>query len=110
MLLLRMIAGIPVVGCAITALFTGPGSAVPWAHVIAAAGGSLLLVGIWTPIGGALQALAEACLAFWDGHLDTTRLLYGAVAVSLVMIGPGAWSLDARLYGRKRIEVRGKSV
>jgi hypothetical protein len=26
------------------------------------------------------------------------------IGAALAMIGPGAWSLDARLFGRKRIE------
>jgi hypothetical protein len=25
------------------------------------------------------------------------------IGLSLVMLGPGSWSIDARLYGRKRI-------
>jgi hypothetical protein len=27
------------------------------------------------------------------------------LAVCLVMLGPGAWSLDARLFGRQRIRI-----
>jgi hypothetical protein len=27
------------------------------------------------------------------------------IGLSLAMLGPGAWSIDARLFGRKRIDV-----
>jgi uncharacterized membrane protein YphA (DoxX/SURF4 family) len=32
-------------------------------------------------------------------------VLASAIAAGLAMLGPGAWSLDARLFGRKRISI-----
>lgn len=32
-------------------------------------------------------------------------MLLALIGVSLVMLGPGAWSIDARVYGRKRIDL-----
>jgi hypothetical protein len=32
----------------------------------------------------------------------------GALGAALAMLGPGAWSVDARLFGRKRIEISGQ--
>jgi hypothetical protein len=32
-------------------------------------------------------------------------VLLVALGAALAMIGPGAWSLDARLYGWRRIEI-----
>jgi hypothetical protein len=34
--------------------------------------------------------------------------LLAALGVSLVMPGPGAWSVDARLFGRKQIDIRSR--
>jgi putative oxidoreductase len=31
--------------------------------------------------------------------------ILGVISATIAMIGPGAWSLDARLFGRKRIEI-----
>jgi hypothetical protein len=31
--------------------------------------------------------------------------LLGILGISLAMLGPGAWSVDALLFGRKRITV-----
>lgn len=110
LLLLRMVVGVPVVVDCCTALLTQPGSAGLWRYAVELAGSSLLLVGFWTPIGGALQALAQGYLGFRSGGVDASRLITAAIAISLIMLGPGAWSVDARLYGRKRIEVRAKQI
>ncbi len=38
----------------------------------------------------------------WDGEIWMSFML-AAFGGTLAMIGPGAWSIDARLFGRKRI-------
>lgn len=67
--------------------------------------GLLLLIGLWTPIAGGLAAM----LALFHGFAATTdarqALLLGSVAVALALLGPGAWSMDARLFGWKRIQI-----
>jgi putative oxidoreductase len=78
------------------------GTVVP--QSIGAIGGVLMLVGLWTPVTGILVAIMEAWIAF---SLPTNAAVPAVLAVlgaSLAMIGPGAWSLDAWLFGRKHIE------
>jgi len=73
---------------------------------LAAAGAAaLLLAGLWTPIAGILMALAEVGLAFSVPGDPWMHILLAALGVSLAMLGPGAWSVDARLFGRKRIQI-----
>ena len=69
--------------------------------------GSLLLAGLWSPIAGTLQAVIELWIVFSSGDAAVVHLLLAALGVSLAMLGPGAWSVDARLFGRKRIDIRG---
>lgn len=70
----------------------------------AAIGGGLLLAGLWTPFAGALEVFIQLWMVIsHTGHPGVHALL-AALAASLVMLGPGAWSIDARLFGRKRID------
>jgi putative oxidoreductase len=79
-------------------------SAVPNVFSIVAAG--LLIAGLWTPVSSSVFAAA----VLWTGLSSradlTTSLLVTAIGLALAMLGPGAWSLDARLYGWRRIDVR----
>jgi putative oxidoreductase len=76
---------------------------------IAAAGGIFVLAGLWTPAMAVLIALNEASIA---SSLSSTQdehtwmhVFLAVIAVSVAMLGPGAWSIDARLYGRKRFDI-----
>jgi len=103
-----MAAGLPAITDGSRAVAGGLDSPAVWLHVLELAGGTLLLLGLWTPLGGALLAAALGLLAFRHGPANTSPLIIAAIGVSLTMLGPGAWSIDARLYGRKRIDIPGK--
>jgi uncharacterized membrane protein YphA (DoxX/SURF4 family) len=66
--------------------------------------GILLIVGLWTPIAGTAVGLIEIWKMFMLPGDRGVWLLLGAVGVALAMLGPGLWSVDARLYGWKRLE------
>jgi putative oxidoreductase len=63
----------------------------------------LIWIGLWTPLA-AVVAAAIQILAITLGHkFNLSMIVFAAVGLSLAVLGPGAWSCDARLYGRKRI-------
>ena len=79
----------------------------------AAAGGILLLAGLWTPLTGALIAMDELWLAS-SQHFSSPcdpwiHILLAVISASVAMLGPGAWSVDARLFGRKRFDIGGRT-
>lgn len=83
----------------------------PFAHpgilpdLIAATASGLLIIGLWTPVAGSVVAMIEfLSLFFRDGDPILTILLM-TLGATLALIGPGAWSLDARIFGRKQISV-----
>jgi hypothetical protein len=75
-----------------------------------------LIAGLLTPFAAALVAIAAAVSASRAaGAIMVTPdgLAYGLAhglvmidAVSLVLLGPGAFSIDARLFGRREIHIR----
>jgi uncharacterized membrane protein YphA (DoxX/SURF4 family) len=73
--------------------------------VIAAIAALLLLVGLWTPVAAVLLAILHAW--YWISRPESSWdvFLGGAIAVALILLGPGASSVDARIYGRKRISI-----
>jgi putative oxidoreductase len=74
-------------------------------HVIGAGAGILLLLGLWTPVCGTLIAANEVWIAVFCPDNRGIPIMLAALGATLVMTGPGAWSVDARLFGRKHFEI-----
>jgi uncharacterized membrane protein YphA (DoxX/SURF4 family) len=78
-----------------------PASAVTASQVIGALAGLMLIAGVWTPVAGVVAGCAEAWIAFSSPAHMWNPVVLGVLGVTLALIGPGEWSVDARLYGRK---------
>lgn len=74
--------------------------------MIAAVGGLLLLAGLWTTVAGAIAAITELWIVVSHVYDPWVSVLLVGLGAALALMGPGAWSVDARLYGWKRIEIR----
>ena len=103
LLLQRIMIGTILLYCGITHL--GKVQFVPITpHIIGAGAGILLLVGLWTPVGGVLVTIVELWIVFSRVRGPLVPLMLATLGATLAMIGSGAWSIDARLFGRKHIE------
>ena len=78
---------------ALTLLFRG----------VCALDAALLVAGLWTPIAGISVAAIHLGILSAALGLNGASVVGSAVGLALAMLGPGACSLDARLFGRKRI-------
>jgi putative oxidoreductase len=73
-------------------------------ELLGAALSIFILVGLWTPISGTLVSLIEVWVVLSRGIDTWIPIILAALSATLAMIGPGAWSIDARLFGRKHFE------
>jgi hypothetical protein len=71
------------------------------AQLAAAGAGSLILVGLATPFAAAIGGVSALCIA---ASIES-HIMLATIGASLALLGPGAWSIDARLYGRRRIDI-----
>jgi uncharacterized membrane protein YphA (DoxX/SURF4 family) len=108
LLLLRLLAGLALIHFGITDILEGPPLTTLVLQVIGSGAGLLLLVGLWTPVTGSLAAIVKAWIAFSQflSHSGDPwiAMMQAVLGAALAMVGPGAWSIDARLFGRKHIE------
>lgn len=72
-------------------------------QIIDASAGILLLVGLWTPAVGTVVAARELWILLSGDSNPWQSLVLATLGATLAMIGPGAWSIDALLFGRKQI-------
>jgi uncharacterized membrane protein YphA (DoxX/SURF4 family) len=81
--------------------------------VIGAASGVALLVGLFTPAAGLLAAGGSAMLLvpmalplaphLLDDGVAAAMMI--AISMSIVLLGPGALSIDSYLFGRREIVI-----
>ena len=105
LLLLRTVAGTIVVIHAATALRGDPPVAAYLVEAVTGVIGILLLLGLWTPVTGTLLAILAFLSAFSRPPELLSWILLSTVGAALALLGPGGWSVDARLFGWKRVEL-----
>jgi uncharacterized membrane protein YphA (DoxX/SURF4 family) len=104
LILMRLVAGAVLVESAGSTALNNPRAALAIASVLLGTTGIFLIFGLYTPIVGTLVALAET-FAFLTAHAHRLEdILMATLGAALAMLGPGLWSIDARLFGWKRIE------
>lgn len=115
LLLLRIAGGAAAITHGLIALNGGLAIVPAIPQVLAIAAGALLLPGLWTPVAGFLLAFlslwaifATRAAAPLPDILTGPSFLLAAIGAALGMLGPGAWSVDARLFGWRRIDVRSR--
>jgi uncharacterized membrane protein YphA (DoxX/SURF4 family) len=87
------------------------------AGLIVVAAAAFVLIGLLTPVMGTITGLGVIGTTLSGTPESTARLLSSnsseililAMAAAIVFLGPGAFSLDARLFGRREIIIPGTS-
>ena len=105
LLLLRLLAGSGLLYGGIVSVRSAFDTAQMVPPVLATAFGAMLVVGLFTPFAGIMAAAVEVWISFSHPGYRWPQIGLAGLTLSLAMIGPGAWSIDARLFGRKQIDL-----
>jgi len=110
---LRLATGVILISHGVSALsdateFTF--STIAWS-MIALVSGVSVLVGFLTPLGSVLAVLFNGRVALawvsqlpsYLAHAGPIAALVAVMAAALAFLGPGAFSMDSRLFGRREI-------
>jgi hypothetical protein len=103
LLIQRLLVGWALLYCDFRCLSVTPVCRLPVQQSVGALAGLLLIAGLWTPVAGVLVAGVETWVALSAPATAGIPVALAVLGSTLAMIGPGTWSLDALLYGRKHI-------
>ena len=106
LLLLRLAVGTSLILERIPLLWVIPQSLGFEVRIALVVVGISLLFGLWTPVMGALAAAVELLIASSPVDGSATHILLAILSISLALLGPGAWSIDGHIFGRKRIDIK----
>jgi uncharacterized membrane protein YphA (DoxX/SURF4 family) len=106
LLVLRLAVGLPLIFSGVPYLARLPELPLAALPLVSISIGLLLLVGLWTPFAASMQLVIAIWAAFSRATVESSYLVSAAVGLGLVLLGPGAASADALLFGRKRIDIQ----
>jgi uncharacterized membrane protein YphA (DoxX/SURF4 family) len=104
LLLLRVLVAVSVIVQTIAYAVATTLSVTGWlVAALILAGAVCLLLGFVTPVAAALIGLASLGLTFSTVSYSIQNLDIAVLAVVVALLGPGAFSIDARMFGHREI-------
>lgn len=73
--------------------------------VLEMADGAVLIAGLWTPLAGLLSVALSTSEILIFHDTPCPAIFLASMGAGLAFVGPGAFSIDAWLFGLKRIDI-----
>jgi len=106
--MMRLVAGGPLIAHGLMRLWTGPPAQLFIPDALGIVAGILLVVGLWMPIAGSIVVVLGVWKSMTQPGDPWANIFLATIGIALALLGPGEWSVDARLFGWKRIDIRRK--
>ena len=104
-MLMRMVVGSSLIANGIVRFRAGQPFELTILDILAIGDGVLFVVGLWTPVAGSLVVILAIWAILAQHASRCPTVLPAVIGVGLALVGPGAWSVDAWLFGWKRIDL-----
>jgi putative oxidoreductase len=101
LLVQRLVTGVALLHAGVVLFKEMPTVAIQAVQATGAVLAVFIMIGLWTPLAGTLLVVVEVWTVLIHPGDPRTAILLGTLGATLAMIGPGAFSIDARLFGRK---------
>ena len=107
LLLIRVAAGAALIVDGIMSLHEHAGHPVSplILSVLALLDGAMLVAGLWTPLAGILAIAVSAGGMLIHRGNPSLGILLASMGAGLALVGPGAISIDAWIFGLKKIDI-----
>jgi putative oxidoreductase len=105
LLLIRIVAGTTLIIDAVMKVHAGQLVLPMLLSILAIGDGTMLIVGLWTPLAGILAGAISIVEIVFLHQSPRPEILLAAMGVGLALVGPGALSIDAWIFGLKKIDL-----
>jgi hypothetical protein len=105
LLLIRLAAGASLIIDGLQNLESGFSLVSVILGLLAIGDGGLFVVGLWTPVVGIVVFLLSGWEILFRHYSAYPGILLSAMGIGISLVGPGVHSVDARLFGWKRIDI-----
>ena len=105
LLLMRFVVGSALILRARPAVWSSGPTYATVTTICLAGCGILVIAGLWTPVLCLFVSFGELWRCTFHLGDPSVAILMATISCALAMLGPGLWSIDARLFGWKRVEL-----